>query len=325
MDVIHGLESVTAIEGSLLTVGSFDGLHLGHQRILRRMRECSKGVITVLTFDPHPQSVVRPDVPPPPQLTSFEERKKLFERHGVERLVLARFDLEFAALDAEDYVRLILCGHFKVKKLFVGPNHHFGRGRQGNVHLLQSMAKEGGFTVEVIEPIVRSGEIVSSSRIRKKLLTGDARNAMKSLSRPYYIGGVVVHGAGRGRKLGFPTANFKDWEIGKLEPPPGIYSTITELDGVRYPSVSHFGPRPTFSGLGPAIETHLIGFDDDIYGRTIRVGLVDRIRDTFAFKAVEELIRQMEIDRRSASERIEAAGFKIGARQKDRRLGVFIA
>lgn len=323
MTVFRGLENVPATEGSLLTVGSFDGLHLGHQRILRQMRKYRDGMVTVLTFDPHPQTVVRPDFPPPPQLTTFDERQKLFERHGVERLVLARFDLEFAALEAEEYVRSVLCDRLHVKRLFVGPNHHFGKGRRGDVNLLHSMATECGFTVEVIEPVHRKGEIVSSSRIRKKLLAGDALNGMRCLSRPYYITGLVVHGAGKGRKLGFPTANFQDWESGKLEPPPGIYATITELDGIRYPSVSHFGPRPTFAGLAPAIETHLIGFDADIYGRMIRVGLVDKIRDTFAFGSVEELIRQMDIDRQSALDAIEAAGFGTGARIKDRRLGLF--
>jgi riboflavin kinase / FMN adenylyltransferase len=321
MEVINGLDSVPSGSHSSLTVGSFDGLHLGHQRILRLMRASSDGLVTVLTFEPHPQSIVRPDVPPPPQLTTRNERVALFNSHGVDRLIFARFDRNFANLSAEEYVSRILVEKLDIAAIFIGPNHRFGKSRLGDADLLKRLGLSIGFQVNVVQPIIRHGEIASSSRIRKRLLAGDARIGLEYLSRPYYITNEVIYGEGRGRKLGFPTANFGGIEDGKLEPPPGIYASITELDGLRWPSVSHFGPRPTFTEILPAIETHIIGFDDNIYGKTIRVGLVEKLRDTVAFGSVSELIEQMELDRGRASEQIAAAGFKHGARLKSRRLG----
>lgn len=320
MEVFRGLESFAGRQAACLTVGSFDGIHLGHQRILRMMRKSGES-ITVLTFDPHPQTIVRPNDPPPPQLTNTLERIELFETYGVKQLIFVRFDASFAALSSEDYVRDVLTEQLKIRNLFVGPNHRFGQGRAGDVTLLRRLGERHGFAVTVVDPIHRQGEPVSSSRIRKRLEAGDAVTALKYLGRPYYIQGEVVKGKQRGRALGFPTANFAAWEVGKLQPPPGIYATIAEFDGVRYPSVSHFGPRPTFAGDTAAIETHIIGFDRMIYGETIRVGLVDRIRGIVAFETVSALVRQMEVDRHEALTRIDRAGYKPEARSRDRKLG----
>ncbi len=321
MKIVNGLRGVRNKPNRLVTIGSFDGIHLGHQRILHRMKREKGGLVTVLTFEPHPQSIVQPDVPPPPQLTTLEERIDIFRSIGVKELILAHFDQAFAALSAEDFVQNILVDCLRVSKVFVGPNHQFGKGRVGDVKLLRKLGQQAGFGVDVVEPIVRRGEVISSSRIRRRLLAGEALIGMQYLNRPYYIAGEVVHGEGRGRKLGFPTANFGGLEAGKLEPPPGIYATITELDGRRWPSVSHFGSRPTFPGIPAAIETHIIGFDEDIYGCHLRVGLVDRIRGTVAFDSVAELIAQMNLDRCEAVERLRSAGFGERARRKSRRLG----
>jgi len=323
MQIVNGLENIPTGRSSLVTIGSFDGLHLGHQRILRRMKADERGHITVLTFSPHPQSVVRPDLQAPPLITDFSERRRLFQRYGVNRLVLAKFDLDFARLSPQEYVQQVLVERLGAVKVFVGPNHQFGRGRQGDSKLLESLGREHGFQVEIVEPVTIQNEVISSSRIRRHISAGEVLTGFRFLGRPYSISGIVVHGQGRGRKLGFPTANFGDIDTEKLQPPPGIYATVTEIDRRRFYSVSHFGPRPTFDGIGPALETHILGFDEDIYGREIRVGLVDKIRDIVAFEGVDSLIKQMELDRRAAAQRLLAAGFSPGARLNGRRIGAF--
>lgn len=310
MQIFDGLDNVPPCSSASVTVGSFDGLHLGHQKIVSLMQEANSGPITVLTFEPHPQTVVRPDIPPPSQLTSRAERIELFRQIGIEHLVFAKFDLAFAAMSAAEYVREVLVKSLGAKKLFTGPNHRFGKDRLGNVELLIEMSIALGFEVSVVEPVMIGDEVISSSRIRKKLLAGDATTAHLMLGKPYYLVGTVIRGEGRGRKLGFPTANLSNIAEGKLMPPPGIYSTVTEVEGERWPSVSHIGPRPTFSGAIPTIESHLIGFEGDLYGREIKIGLVGKLRDVVAFSGIGPLIEQMEIDRMMASDNLDEMGYR---------------
>ena len=309
MQVINGLENIGSASSASVTVGSFDGLHLGHQRILHLMQTTKTGLTTVLTFEPHPQSIVRPDIPPPPQLTTRDERIELFREIGVDKLVFSNFDEKFAAMSAEDYVQRILVGILGVKKLFIGPNHRFGKDRLGDVALLRKMEGELGFEVFVVEPVRLGDQIISSSRIRRCLAAGDAETGHKMLGKPYYLIGKVVRGDGRGRQLGFPTANLSGISAGKLMPPSGIYTSVTEIGGLRWPSVSHIGPRPTFPGADPTIETHLIGFDDDLYELKIRIGLVARQREVAAFHDVSALIEQMMIDRRQAIDQVAEMGY----------------
>jgi riboflavin kinase/FMN adenylyltransferase len=307
MRIVQGLENYDADKPSVLTVGSFDGVHLGHQRILQMMQKAGGGVVSVLTFEPHPQSVVRPDVVPPPLITTRQERLSLFSDCGVEQLIIARFDLEFAGLSAEEYIRRILIDRLKVTRIFVGPNHRFGQKRSGDVDLLREAGGRSGFDLQVVEPLEINGEIISSSRIRRKLLAGETDSAGRMLGRPFYLTGAVVRGEGRGRKLGFPTANLGEPEPGKLVPPDGIYATVTWLGNQRWNSVTHIGPRPTFPGNSSTVETHLIGFDGDLYNSVIRVGLVARMRGIIAYQSVEALISQMEKDRLEAVRILEAA------------------
>ena len=278
MEIIRGLENVTCEPGAALTVGSFDGVHLGHQRILASMRDSGCRPLTVITFEPHPQTILRNYGDPPPQLTTFEERTDIFRQLGVDRLIIARFTTEFAALSAEYFIERILLQQVGMKRIFVGPTHGFGSGRRGDTRMLEGTGNEMGFEVEVVPPVVREGKYVSSSRIRKCLMAGEALSAFHYMVRPYFLTGMVIQGDGRGKSIGFPTANIAV-NREKLMPLPGVYATITRIDETYYPSVSHIGERPTFAGAGASVETHIIGYSGDNYGRPIAVGLVDRIRD----------------------------------------------
>jgi len=320
MEIIRGLENVTRVAGVALTVGSFDGLHLGHQRILKRMSTTGDPV-TILTFNPHPQALLRPGVTPPPLLTSFEERIELFAKYGAERLIIAQFTREFAKMSAEEFVENILVNLIGMEHIFVGPTHGFGRNRKGDVNLLRELGTRLNFSVEVIEAVGRFSAVVSSSRIRKSLLAGDALTAWRCLGRPFYLLGTVIKGDARGKILGFPTANLHLEEPGKLIPPAGVYATIVEVDGVRWPSISHFGPRPTFKDAVPSVETHIIGFDADIYGKKLGLGVIDRMRDIITFASPADLVRQMQQDRILARKRLAELGFSADARMRLQRYG----
>jgi riboflavin kinase/FMN adenylyltransferase len=321
MEVIHGLDNAKREPYGAVTVGSFDGLHLGHQRILRMMRRSGLHPITVMTFEPHPQVILRSGQPPPPQLTSFDERAALFKKHGVDRLVVVRFTREFAVLNPEEFVRDVLVGAIGLKGIYIGPKHGFGAGRRGDAELLRKMGWDYSFKVVVVPPVERDGGPISSSRIRKCLLAGGTEPAMLFLGRPFYVDGVVIRGDRRGMSMGFPTANLSVSDRQKLTPRSGIYTTVTEVDGQRFPSVSHFGERLTFPGAAPAVETHLIGYDGDLYDRSIRVGLVTRLRDVAAFDSPGELVAQMERDRVKAKWELKRLGFGKDARLTGRRFG----
>lgn len=324
MEIIHGLENVSREPETTLSVGSFDGLHLGHQRIIKRMHSTG-GPVTVLTFDPHPQSVVRPDSKAPPLLTSFDERVVLFEKLGVEKLIITKFDKKFARFSPEEFVKKVLIDTIGIAHIFVGPHHGFGHGRKGNTDLLRELGQKLGFKVEVVDAVMRFNEIISSSRIRKALMAADALIAWRCLGRPFYLRGTVIKGDGRGQKFGFPTANLRIDQPGKLIPPTGVYCTVTEINGVRYPSVSHFGERPTFKNAATAIETHVIGYSDDMYGKQVDLGMIDRLRDVVAFTSAQDLVRQLLIDRASAKRRLAELGFSDDARMRIQRYGKIIS
>jgi len=321
LEVVNGLEDIKREPDASLTVGSFDGVHLGHRRILMRMHDYGHRPLTVMTFDPHPQAVVRPYGDPPPQLTTFEDRKRLFEELGVDRLVIIRFDTEFAGISARDFIDHILLEKVGMSRIFIGPTHGFGSGRRGNAGMLAEMAAADGFDVEIVPPVVRKGRYVSSSRIRKCLQAGDSRSAMHFLGRPYYIRGDVVPGDGRGQALGFPTANLKPDNSSMLMPPPGVYATITEVDGKRLPSVSHFGDRPTFTGAESSVETHIFDFEDDIYEKWISIGLVEMLREIKSFDSPAELSAQIIRDAEDAKVKLIESGFGPYSWFPERRFG----
>ena len=288
--------------GAVVTIGVYDGVHLGHRALIGRVRAMAAelGASTaVVTFDRHPATVVRPESAPL-LLTDLEQRIELLGSTGVDRTLVITFDAERAHESAEDFVREILVGCLGAVAVVVGHDFHFGRDRGGNVPMLQEMGAELGFDVLGINLVADDArsEVVSSTRIRKLLLEGDVAGAARLLGRPHEVRGVVQHGDARGRELGFPTANVAvPGDI--LLPADGIYAGWhVRPDGTAHPTAINLGRRPTFyvDAETSLLETHLLDFDGDLYGEPARVRFVARLRDELRFDSVDDLVRQMATD-----------------------------
>jgi riboflavin kinase/FMN adenylyltransferase len=295
--------------GAVVTVGTFDGVHRGHWAVLDEIRRRARttGARSILvTFHPHPLTIVRPEAAPP-LLTTPTEKKEILAESGLDYAVFLTFGKELAAMAPDRFVREILVGRLGVSELVIGYDHGFGKGRAGSVDTLRAIGAELGFAVDVVPPVSAGEEPVSSTRIRRAVAAGELEKASSALGRPYSLRGLVVKGDGRGRTLGFPTANLALTGNGKLIPPPGIYAVRGALRSGMYGGALHLGPRPTFRGSPPTIELHLMDFDGDIYGEEVRVDFIRRIRDVQPFQTVEALVRQMSADVAEAR-RILSAG-----------------
>jgi riboflavin kinase/FMN adenylyltransferase len=292
--------------GSVVTVGTFDGVHRGHWQVLERVKERAAAVGgpgVLVTFDPHPLRIVRPESAPP-LLTTPVEKSEILAESGLQYAVFVRFTRELSQLSPDEFVRAVLVERLHVAELVIGYDHGFGRGRSGDVDTLRRLGAEVGFAVHVVEPVQAGGEPISSSRIRAAVEAGDMRAAAGGLGRPYSLRGVVVRGDGRGRQLGFPTANLHVPESDKLLPLAGVYAVRGVLRSGPVDGVLHLGPRPTFPGSPPTIELHLFDFDRDLYGVEVRVDFIDRIRDIHPFSSVPELIAAIEDDVAEARRRL---------------------
>ena len=284
--------------GTVVTVGTFDGVHRGHWAVLQeiRLRAKETGRRSVLvTFHPHPLQIVRPDEAPP-LLTTPAEKKEILAETGLDYAVFLSFTHILAEYSPRRFVQEILLGRLGVQELVIGYDHGFGKGRSGDVLTLKDIGQDLKFTVDVVSPI-RAGETpVSSTRIRNALLQGDVEEARAGLGRPYSIRGMVVRGEGRGRSLGFPTANLWVPVNGKLIPPPGVYAVRAGLRAGLFGGALHIGPRPTFRGSPPTIELHLMDFDGDLYGEEIRVEFISLLRDVRPFASASALVEQLRAD-----------------------------
>ena len=287
---------------AVVTVGTFDGVHLGHQMVLTRLLEKAwelKLPSAIVTFDRHPLSIVRPEHAPL-VLTTQPEKQQILASTDAEIIQFLPFTKELSEYPPERFVDEILIGRFGMKHLVIGYDHGFGKGRAGDVDTLRRIGGERGFTVDVVPPYDVNGEHVSSSRIRALLQAGDLGAANAMLGRPYGIRGRVERGDGRGRELGMPTANLAIDDPHKLLPLEGIYAvTIGELWGVL-----HLGPRPTIEGAKPTVEVHIFDFDADIYHQTISVELRSRIRGIERFESLEALAAAMQADAHEARRRL---------------------
>jgi riboflavin kinase/FMN adenylyltransferase len=283
-----------SFKNPVLTLGNFDGVHLGHQRIFQQVRRKAKeigGEAIAYTFTPHPVQLLKPGKEPF-LLLPIGERIRLIGEAGMDVTICAPFTSEFANLTAEEFVRDILHRQIGVRQVYVGQNTSFGRGRTGSASLLKEFGQRYGFAVEAVEV---KGTLVSSSRIRRLIRQGDIPGAAELLGRPPLLIGEVIHGFGRGcKKLGFPTANLKIDEV--LVPHPGIYAVWAVYEGRRFPGVSNLGWNPTFQDHKFSIEVHILNFEKDIYGQTLRVEFVKRQRDEVTFRGPEELITQIKKD-----------------------------
>ena len=284
--------------GTVITVGTFDGIHRGHWAVLQeiRRRALESGRRSVLvTFHPHPLRIVRPDQAPP-LLTTPAEKKEILAETGLDYAVFLSFNHILAAYSPRRFVEEILLGRLGVQELVIGYDHGFGQGRSGDVDTLRTIGEELGFVVDVVAPISSRDVPVSSSRIRNALLDGKVEVAQEGLGRPYCMRGLVIRGDGRGRELGFPTANLRVPLNGKLIPPPGVYAVRGGLRRGVFGGALHIGPRPTFSGSPPTIELHLLDFEGDVYGEEIRVEFIRHLREVRPFSSASALAEQLKSD-----------------------------
>jgi riboflavin kinase / FMN adenylyltransferase len=299
--------------GAVVTVGTFDGVHRGHWRVLQALCRVAaeRGARSLLvTFDPHPLRIVRPEAAPP-LLTTPAEKIEILAQSAVERVAFLRFTPELAAFSPRSFVEHVLIARLGMTHLVIGYDHGFGRGRSGDVDTLREIGTRLGFSVDVVPPVNDAAGPISSSRIRRALQAGDVVSAALGLGRPYALTGTVVRGQGQGRRLGIPTANLEVGHADKLLPHEGIYAVRAALRDRFLDGVLHLGPRPTFAGLPPSVELHLFDFDDDIYGDRVSVHFVERVRDIAHFDSVDMLVRAMEADcaaARRALDRRPAAG-----------------
>ncbi len=286
-------------ERSVVTVGNFDGVHLGHQALLRRVVERARGqqaASAVYTFHPHPLKILNPAFCPP-LLTAFEDRAARIASQGIDALVWARFDRDYAAQEPEEFARQTLAGSLGTLELWVGPDFAFGRGRRGSIELLRTLGRELGFSVEVLPALGLGGEVVSSTRIRQAVAEADFETAQRLLGRPYALHGPVVRGAGRGHGLGFPTANVLVWE--ECLPPPGVYAAwaVEAAQGAAPRAAAlNIGANPTFGGSETTVEAYLLDYGGDLYGEELELRPVSALRGEIAFRTPADLARQIAKD-----------------------------
>jgi riboflavin kinase/FMN adenylyltransferase len=285
----------------VLALGNFDGLHRGHMKIIDRVRRRAGergGTPSAMTFDPHPPRVLRPDKAPQLLMTK-EQKLQALARSGMQGVAVIRFTRELSLWDPETFVRTVLVEWLHVVEVWVGANFLFGHDRAGTFNVLRSLGARYGFRAEKIDPVRYKDFVVSSTRVRRLVSEGRVDEAAALLGHHYFLDGTVSRGAGRGRELGFPTANLRT--DNELLPPPGVYATTATIDAVVHPSITNVGLRPTFGDVDRlTIETHVFGLDRDIYDRAVRLSFVQRLRDERAFPDVDALRAQIEADVRSA-------------------------
>jgi riboflavin kinase/FMN adenylyltransferase len=281
----------------VLALGNFDGVHRGHRKILDRVRRVAGehgATSVVMTFDPHPSRVVRPDKAPPLVMTTTQKLEAL-AAVGLNGAAIVRFTPALSQWDPETFVRTVLVDWLRVAEVWVGANFLFGHDRSGNFSMLRTLGARYGFKAEKIDPVRYKEFVVSSTRIRRLISEGRVDEAAALLGHEYYLDGTVVHGERRGTQIGFPTANL--CTDNELLPPHGVYATTTKVGGVVRASITNIGVRPTVDAGGRvSIETHLFDFEKDLYGASIRVGFVQRLRDERAFESIELLKAQIGAD-----------------------------
>jgi riboflavin kinase/FMN adenylyltransferase len=280
----------------VLALGNFDGLHRGHLKIIDRVKRGAVehgGTAMAMTFDPHPPRVVRPDKAPPLLMTKAQ-RLEALQRAGIGCVAVVRFTSEVSQWDPETFVRTVLVDWLRVAQVWVGKNFLFGRGRSGSFTVLRALGQRYGFRADKIDPVRYKDFVVSSTRIRRLVGEGRLDEAGALMGHPYFIDGIVVGGQGRGRAIGFPTANLRT--DNELIPPHGVYATMLTIDGIVRAAVTNIGTRPTFGESDTAIETHVLNFSGDLYGKAVRLTFVQRIRDERRFPDVDALRAQIQGD-----------------------------
>jgi riboflavin kinase/FMN adenylyltransferase len=300
MKVYTDIEKFKNIPNPVVTTGTFDGVHLGHQKIIKWLRQIAKkekGETVLLTFYPHPRMVLFPDDNELKLLTTQEEKIRLLEKFGVDHLIIYPFTKQFSRLTSVEFVRNILVNKIKTKKLVIGYNHHFGRNREGSFEHLKQYAPVYGFKVKEIPAVDIDNMEISSTKIRNALKKGDIGTANGCLGYEYSIEGLVVEGKKIGRTLGYPTANISIQDKYKLIPADGIYAVTVNYGNEKYKGMLSIGMNPTVNGSKRTIEVNIFDFQKEIYGDPLRINFCKKIRNEVKFNNLEELKKRMDLDK----------------------------
>lgn len=300
------LEEIKRELNSVITVGTFDGVHAGHRVLMDTVHDKANernARSVIVTFDPHPREIINPGDAGIKLLTTLQERREILEELGIDVLLVIPFDRDFSLLTAEEFIRDIIYKKVGVREFVIGYDHHFGRDREGTIETVERLGEELGFDAYVVSKQEVGEQAVSSTAIRKAISEeGNMRKASKMLQRPYRLSGTVVHGDKRGEEIGYPTANIKPVELRKIIPKEGVYAVQVKLGDQSFGGMMNIGRRPTFDGEGQTLEVNLFDFDSTIYGKTLQVKFIQRIRDEVKFGGIEELVNQLQEDERRAKE-----------------------
>jgi riboflavin kinase/FMN adenylyltransferase len=298
MIVFKGIENITEnFRGSFVTIGNFDGVHLSHQFICRKLASEAKEAgakSLVITFDPHPKMILHPAIRPFYLITTLEEKLKLLEDCGIDGTLVIPFSLDYSRVTAEEFVQGFLGQRLAIKKIIVGHDYTFGQGKKGNSDYLISSGNKMGFAVEVVDAVKVGEDIISSTLIRNLIIKGDFKKVTNLLGRWYNVAGIVVSGRGRGVGLGFPTANIDPEK--ELLPPAGIYAAFVDMEGKRYMAALNIGEKPTFADYTFTFEVHLLDFSGDLRGKRLNTEFVERLREIIKFDSPEMLKKQIAAD-----------------------------
>jgi riboflavin kinase/FMN adenylyltransferase len=303
MKIYNKLSDFEPKGNAVVTTGTFDGIHVGHQKIIQRLREKAKeinGETVLLTFWPHPRLIISPNDDNLKLLTTIDEKTEILEKLGIDHFVVLPFTREFSELSSEKYIEEILLQGLGTKAMVIGYDHRFGKNREGGIDYLRQHSERFKIEIEEISRQELENITISSTKIRNAILTGDVKTANELLGRNYQFSGPVVKGRQLGRTIGFPTANIQVQKKYKLIPKNGVYATQVFLRNKQYRGIMNIGNRPTVEGLGRTQEVHIFEFSDDIYGETIKVEILEFIREETKFDNIGDLIKQIELDCQSA-------------------------
>lgn len=301
--VYHSVDDFKPVQKTVVTIGTFDGVHIGHQKIIKRIKELASqvnGETVIFTFYPHPRVVLHPDDNDLKLINTLEEKLELLEKAGIDNIIIQPFTKEFSRLSATEFVRDVLVNKLGTSILVIGYNHQFGRNREGNLEQLKELAPVYNFQVEEISRLDIESIAVSSTKIREALMEGDITSANSYLGSPFSITGEVIKGDQLGRTIGYPTANIRLKDPNKITPAAGVYAVEVIVGGVHKKGMLNIGNRPTFSGRDSRIEVHIFDFNEDIYGKELKIIFIERMRDEKKFEDIDSLKKQLNSDKEKA-------------------------
>lgn len=314
------LENVKRDPKTVLTVGTFDGVHAGHKVLVNRvlkLAEKKEARSVIVTFDPHPRDIINPGQAGIKLLSSLDERSELLADLGVDEMVVIPFDRDFSLLTSEEFVRDIIWEKIGVSDFVIGYDHQFGRNREGTIETVQELGRKLGFATHVVSKQEVGDKTVSSTAIRNAIHEeGDMQLAATLLGKHYILNGTVVHGDKRGKKIGYPTANIKPQNEKKVLPKKGVYAVWVRYEETCYKGMMNIGERPTFDGNSITLEVHILDFSNDIYGKDVQLQFVKRIRDEKQFSGLEELKNQLKMDERTVQSVLENSSPNIAKHSK---------